>query len=48
MWRKWNDSRGETLVEVLASVLICFLSVVLVFSMVMASGNMDQRAEAAD
>lgn len=48
MWRKWNDSRGETLVEVLASVLICSLSVVLLFSMVMASGNMDQRAEAAD
>lgn len=45
---KWNDSRGETLVEVLASILIASLSVALLFSMVMASGNMDQNAKAAD
>ena len=48
MKRKWNDSRGETLVEVLASVLICSLSVALLFSMVMASGNMDQSAKKAE
>lgn len=45
---KWNDNRGETLVEVLASVLICSLSVALLFSMVMASGNMDKSAKEAD
>ncbi len=45
MRRKWNDARGETLVEVLASILICSLSVALLFSMVMASGNMDRSAK---
>lgn len=45
---KWKDSRGETLVEVLASILIGSLSVALLFSMVMASGNMDQSAKEAD
>ena len=48
MKRKWNDAHGETLVEVLASVLICSLSVALLFSMVMASGNMDQSAKKAE
>ena len=48
MRRKWNDRRGETLVEVLASILIGFLSVTLLFSMIMASGRMDQSAEEAD
>lgn len=45
---KWKDNRGETLVEVLASILIGSLSVALLFSMVMASGNMDRSAKAAD
>ena len=45
MRRKWNDARGETLVEVLASILICSLSVALLFNMVMASGNMDRSAK---
>ena len=48
MKQKWNDAHGETLVEVLASVLICSLSVALLFSMVMASGNMDQSAKKAE
>lgn len=48
MKRKWNDNRGETLVEVLASVLVCSLSVALLFSMVMASGSMDKTAKEAD
>lgn len=48
MRRKLNDVRGETLVEVLASILIGSLSVALLFSMVMASGNMDKSAKEAD
>lgn len=48
MRRKLNDARGETLVEVLASILIGSLSVALLFSMVMASGNMDRSAEETD
>ena len=43
MKRKWNDAHGETLVEVLASVLICSLSVALLFSMVMASARLSVR-----
>ena len=48
MKRKRKDNRGETLVEVLASILIGSLSVALLFSMVMASGNMDRGAETVD
>lgn len=48
MRRKLSDVRGETLVEVLASILIGSLSVALLFSMVMASGNMDRGAKEAD
>lgn len=48
MKRKLNDVRGETLVEVLCAILIGSLSVALLFSMVMASGNMDRSAKAAD
>lgn len=45
---KWKNNRGETLVEVLASILIGSLSVALLFSMTMASANMDRSAKAAD
>lgn len=45
---KRNDNRGETLVEVLASILIGSLSVALLFSMAMAAGNMDRGARAVD
>ena len=45
MREKLRNSRGETLVEVLASILICSLSVALLFNMVMASGNMDRSAK---
>lgn len=48
MTRMWKNNRGETLVEVLASILICTLSVTLLFSAVMASVRMDKNAEAAD
>ena len=48
MKRKRKDNRGETLVEVLASILIGSLSVALLFSMVMASGSMDRSAETVD
>nr|WP_325204151.1 hypothetical protein [uncultured Oscillibacter sp.] len=48
MREKLNSSRGETLVEVLASVLICALSVTLLFGAVMASGRIDLQAQAAD
>lgn len=48
MREKLRDSRGETLVEVLASVLICALSVTLLFGAVMASSNIDLKAQEAD
>ena len=48
MSEKLRNSRGETLVEVLASVLICALSVMLLFGAVMASGRIDLQAQAAD
>ncbi len=48
MRRKWKDARGETLIEVLAAILIGALSVTLLFGAVMASGNLDQDAKAAD
>lgn len=48
MKRKWKDARGETLVEVLAAILIGTLSVALLFSAVMASSRMDKTAQTAD
>lgn len=48
MKRKWKDSRGETLVEVLASILIGTLSAALLFSTVLASVNIGRTAKAAD
>lgn len=46
--KKLRDSRGETLVEVLASILIASLSVALLFGCVMASTNMDRDAKKLD
>ena len=48
MERKWKDNRGETLIEVLASILVGTLSVALLFSAVMASVKMDRTAQKAD
>ncbi len=48
MKRKLRDIRGETLVEVLASILIAALSVALLFSAVLASARMARRAEQTD
>lgn len=48
MQRKWKDNRGETLVEVMASILVGTLSVALLFSAVMASAKMDRTAKEAD
>lgn len=46
--KKLHNSRGETLVEVLASILIASLSVALLFGCVMASSNMDRDAKELD
>lgn len=46
--KKLRDSRGETLVEVLASILIASLSVALLFGCVMASSSMDRQAVKLD
>lgn len=48
MKRKWRDNSGETLIEVLASILIGVLSVALLFCTVMASGSIDRTAKAAE
>ena len=48
MREKLRTSRGETLVEVLASVLVCALSITLLAGAVTASANIDLRAQAAD
>lgn len=48
MKRKLKDSRGETLVELLASILIGALSIALLFTAVTASGTMNRAAMAAD
>lgn len=48
MKRKLKNNRGETVVEVLASVLIAVLSVALLFGAVMASGSMDRGAQKTD
>lgn len=46
--KKLHCDRGETLIEVLASILIAALSVTLLFSCVMASSNMDREARKLD
>lgn len=46
--KKLRENRGETLVEVLASILIASLSVALLFGCVMASSNMDRDARKLD
>lgn len=46
--KKLKDRRGETLVEVLASILIASVSVALLFGCVMASSHMDRRAGETD
>lgn len=48
MREKLKSSRGETLVEVLASILICTLSIALLVGAVMASSRMDLQAREAD
>jgi len=48
MKNKLKEAKGETLVEVLAAVLICSLSVALLFGAVMASARMDTQAEDVD
>lgn len=46
--QKWQDSGGETLVEVLVSILIGALAVFLLFGAVVVSVNLDRKARAAD
>lgn len=46
--KKLRNDRGETLVEVLFSVLIATLSVTLLFSCVVASSKLDRGAEGMD
>ena len=48
MKRKLKDTRGETLVEMLASILIAALAVALLFTCCMASVQMGGQARAAD
>lgn len=48
MKRKLKNAQGETLIEVLASILIGALSVALLFTAVMASINMDRTAQKTD
>lgn len=48
MKSKLIDARGETLIEVLASVLIGALSIALLFGAVMASSRMDKTAHELD
>lgn len=48
MGRKLKDSRGETLVELLAAILIAALSVALLFTCCMASAEMGRNTREAD
>lgn len=48
MKNKLADARGETLIEVLASILIGALSIALLFGAVMASGRMEKAAQEVD
>lgn len=48
MKRKLRGSRGETLVEVMASIVIGTLSVALLFGAIMASARIDESARRVD
>ena len=48
MMKILRNDRGETLIEVLASILIAALSVALLFTCVMASSRMEQSAQTKD
>lgn len=48
MREKLRNSRGETLVEVLASVLICALAITLLVGAVTVSANINRQAQEAD
>lgn len=48
MREKLTDARGETLVEALVSILICSLSVLLLFSAAGASANIGRASREAD
>lgn len=48
MRRKLNSQSGETLVEALASILIAFLSVTMLFFCVVAAGRMDKGTVEGD
>lgn len=48
MRRKLRGSRGETLVEVMASIVIGSLSVALLFGAIMASARIDESARKMD
>lgn len=45
---KLGDSRGETLVELLAAILVAALSVALLFTCCTAAASMDRRAKEVD
>ena len=46
--KKLQNDRGETLIEVLASILIAALSVTLLFGSIIASSRIDEAAKAVD
>lgn len=46
--KKLNQDRGETLVEVLAAVLVASLSIALLFGGIMASSSIDRSARTSD
>lgn len=48
MREKLKNTRGETLVEVLACVLICAMSITLLIGAVTVSVNIDSRAQKSD
>lgn len=48
MKKKLKDNRGETLVELLASILIGALSIAMLFSTLMAADRMDKRTREKD
>lgn len=48
MREKWRDERGETLVEVTASILIMTLAILMLFSTVMVSARINRSARELD
>lgn len=46
--KKIHNVRGETLIEILASIVIGSLSLALMFGCIMASTDMDKKAKALD